>query len=266
MKRYKKPFDRYEYYLKAVQSPEVDVVFMQKAFRELRGKHKPKVFREDFCGTFAISCEWAKKSKDHRSIGIDLDPEPIAYGTKHYLSQLTADQKKRVTIKRASVLTAGGTKADIVAAFNFSFYIFKTRKMLLNYFKQARRNLTPKGLFMVDCFGGKDCQEANVEKTRRGHFTYFWDQTNFDPIRNEAVFHIHFKRKGERLRERVFTYDWRIWTIAEIRELMLEAGFKHTHVYWEGYTKSGDGNGIFKRTETGDEESDGWVAYVVGEN
>ena len=53
---------------------------------------------------------------------------------------------------------------------------------------------------------------------------------------------------------------------AEIRELMLEAGFKHTHVYWEGYTKSGDGNGIFKRTETGDEESDGWVAYVVGEN
>jgi hypothetical protein len=260
-----KPFDRYDYYTKAVQSPEVDVEFMQKAYRELRGR-KPKVFREDFCGTFALCCEWARKNKEHRSIGIDLDPEPIAYGTKNYLSQLKPEQRKRVSIKRASVLTASGPKADIVAAFNFSFYIFKTRKMLLKYFKQARKNLKKGGLFMVDCFGGKDCQEANVEKTRIGHFTYYWDQMNFDALRNEAVFHIHFKRKGERLRSKVFTYDWRIWSIIEIRELMMEAGFKKTHVYWEGFDKKGEGNGIFTRTEEGDEESDGWVAYGVGEN
>jgi hypothetical protein len=45
---------------------------------------------------------------------------------------------------------------------------------------------------------------------------------------------------------------------------MLEAGFRRTHVYWEGTTRTGDGNGDFKRAENG-EECDAWVVYIVGE-
>ena len=46
---------------------------------------------------------------------------------------------------------------------------------------------------------------------------------------------------------------------------MLEAGFSRTHVYWEGTTRAGDGDGKFKRVEKSAEECEGWVAYVAGE-
>lgn len=258
-----KEFDKYEYYRNAVQSPEVDCQFIAKAYKELRGK--PAVsLREDFCGTFDICCTWVRRNKANRAIGIDLDSEPLAYGREHYFSKLRKDQQARVKIYQDSVLTAQVAKVDVVLAMNFSFYLFKTRLLLRQYFTRARKGLKPNGIFIVDCFGGKDAQEANVESSNFGSFEYFWDQTNFDPVTNEALFHIHFKRKGEKKREKVFTYDWRMWTIPEIREMMIEAGFRRTHVYWEGTTKRGDGDGNFKRVTKG-EECDGWIAYVVGE-
>src|SRR3989338_4388752 len=78
-------FDKYELYRKAVQSAETDVVFLRDTFKELKGK-APRVFREDFCGTFALSTEWIKLNPRHEAIGVDLDPEPMAYGRAHYLS------------------------------------------------------------------------------------------------------------------------------------------------------------------------------------
>lgn len=256
-------FDRYWYYNRAVQSPEIDCQFIAKAFRELR-KRPAHTLREDFCGTFAICCAWVRRHKLNRALGLDLDPEPIAYGREHYLPELRPDQRSRVRIREASVLTAETEKVDVVLAMNFSYYLFKSRLLLRQYFSRARKALKRDGLFIVDCFGGKDAQEANVEFTKIGNFKYFWDQTSFDPIKNEALFHIHFKRDGEARREKVFTYDWRMWTIPEIREAMAEAGFKRSHVYWEGTTRAGNGDGKFKRRTVG-EECDGWIAYVVGE-
>jgi hypothetical protein len=260
----KAPFDKYSYYNRAVQSPDVDCEFISDCYKEIRGV-RPQVLREDFCGAFAVCCEWVRRHKNNRAIGIDLDPEPIHYGQTHYLSQLKAEQKGRVEIVQGSVLTSRVEKADVVLALNFSYYLFKSRLMLRRYFTMARKGLKSKGLFIIDCFGGKDAQEANEESNKFKDFTYYWDQTNFDPVSNEALFHIHFKLKGEKKRrEKVFSYDWRMWTIPEIREVMMEAGFKRTHVYWEGTTRRGDGDGNFKRVEKG-EECDGWVAYVVGE-
>lgn len=264
-KKAQKPaFDKYVYYNRAVQSPDVDCEFVYDCYKELRGT-RPYILREDFCGGFAVCCEWVKRHKKNRAIGIDLDPEPIEYGKTHYLPKLKLEQQWRVEIEQGSVLTANTSKADIVLALNFSYYLFKSRLMLRQYFTKARKALKKDGLFIIDCFGGKDAQEANEESNKFKDFTYFWDQVHFDPMSNEALFHIHFKLKGEKKRrERVFTYDWRMWTIPELREVMMEAGFKRTHVYWEGTTKSGEGDGDFKRVDRG-EECDGWIAYVVGE-
>ena len=55
-----------------------------------------------------------------------------------------------------------------------------------------------------------------------------------------------------------------MWSIPELREMMLEVGFRKTYVYWEGTTRSGEGNGNFTRAEIG-EECQAWIAYVVGE-
>lgn len=246
-----------------MQSPEVDCKFISDVYHEARGK-RPHDMREDFCGTFQLCCEWVRRSKENRAVGIDLDPEPLNYGRLHNVSQLKAHQAQRLEIHKGSVLTARVRPVDVVVAMNFSYYIFKSRLMLKRYFKRAFQGLRHDGVFVLDCFGGTDCQEPNEESTRLKGMMYYWEQENYDPVSGEAMFHIHFQRKGEKIREKVFSYDWRMWTIPEIRETLLEVGFRKTHVYWEGTTRSGEGDGKFKRVEKG-EECDGWVAYVVAE-
>lgn len=256
-------FDKYAFYQKAVQSADGDVIFLRNAYKELRGKD-PKVMREDFCGTFALSCEWVKLNPKFEAFGVDLDPEPLEYGRHHYLPKLKPEQQKRVHLLEGNVLHWSLPTADIAIAMNFSYFLFLTRESMKKYFANVHKSLKKDGIFMVDCFGGKQCQDQIEEVTRHGTFKYFWDQTGFDPVTNRALFHIHFQPKGQKKVEQVFTYDWRMWTIPEIREIMHEVGFKKTHVYWEGTTKSGEGDGVFTRTEKG-EACDSWIAYISGE-
>ncbi len=260
-------FDRYEFYRRAVQSPEVDVRFLRDTYREITTR-EPVSLREDFCGTFAISCEWAKLSPKYRSFGVDIDNEPILYGLSHNLVKLPKSVRDRVKVQQDNVLNPGLPKVDIVSAMNFSHYIFKDRSMMKSYFHNAHATLNVGGLFIVDCFGGPACQKESREETDHKGFTYIWEQVSYDPLTNEAVFHIHFKVKeaGGRTRRHnhAFSYDWRMWSIPELREMMMETGFRKTHVYWEGTTRNGEGDGIFTRVESG-EECEAWVAYVVGE-
>lgn len=256
-------FDKYTLYRKAVQSAESDVVFLKETYLELRG-HQPQIFREDFCGTFALSCEWVKLNSKFESIGVDLDPEPIEYGKSHYLTKLNESQQKRVQLVEGNVLTSKLPAADIVAAMNFSYFIFKQRETLKQYFSNVFQSLKKDGIFIIDLFGGSLCHDENEEKTIHKGFTYYWHQTGFDPVTNHALFHIHFRVKGKKRIERVFTYDWRMWTIPELREILQEAGFKKTHVYWEGTTKDGRGDGNFSRTEKG-EACQSWIAYIASE-
>lgn len=256
-------FDKYFYYRNSVQAPDNDVQFLRDTYRELKGKD-PITLREDFCGTFSICCEWAKLGPKYKAVGIDLDSEPILYGLTHYLPKLAPAQRDRVKVLQENVLNPGLPKADLIAAFNFSHYIFKERSMMKSYFHNAYATLNTGGLLVCDSFGGSRCHAANEEETVHKEFSYFWDQSSFDPVSNHALFHIHFKPKGQKKIEKVFTYDWRMWTIPELREMMRETGFRKTHVYWEGTTKSGDGNGVFTRSEVG-EDCEAWIAYVVGE-
>ncbi|MFP5520322.1 MAG: class I SAM-dependent methyltransferase [Bdellovibrionia bacterium] len=255
-------FDKYELYRKAVQSAEQDVVFIRNTFKDLKGR-EPKTMREDFCGTFALSTEWVKLDAKHQAIGVDLDPEPMAYGREHYLSKLKPEQAKRIQLIEGNVLDSHLPKADIVLAMNFSYFCFKKREMMKSYFANVFKTLNKDGMFLIDIFGGSQCYDAIEDVIKHDGFTYFWDQTNFDPVTNEALFHIHFKVKGQKI-ERVFTYDWRLWNISELREILEEVGFKKTHVYWEGTAKDGSGDGNFHRTEQG-ESCLSWIAYIVAE-
>lgn len=261
------PFDKYDYYRRSVQSPEVDVLFLRDTYRELKGT-EPRDLREDFCGTFAISCEWAKLSPKYRAFGVDLDNEPILYGLSHNLANLPKPTRDRVRIQQDNVLNPGLPKADIVAAMNFSHYIFKDRAVMKSYFHNTHSTLNVGGLFIVDSFGGPACQKPSREETDHKGFSYIWEQVSFDPVTSEALFQIHFKvKEGQgkvRRHNNQFTYDWRMWSILELREMMMETGFRKTHVFWEGTSRNGDGNGIFTRVENG-EECEAWVAYVVGE-
>lgn len=255
-------FDKYDYYLSSVQSPEADAEFLERTYRELSGK-APKVMREDFCGTFALCAEWVKRKDSFHAVGVDLDPEPLEYGSLRHLSKLTEKQRKRLSIVKGNVLSSKLPAADIVCALNFSYFCFKDRATLKRYFTAAAKSLNPGGIFLVDCFGGPECMQPNEQETEYDDYSYYWDQDGWNPITQEAMFYIHFKRKGERKREKVFTYDWRMWTIPELKDLMAEAGLKDMRVYWEGTDKHGEGNGIFSQSNEG-EVCDAWVAYIVG--
>ena len=263
MSRHLKTFDRYFYYMNSVQSPDSDSDFLLRVYRDLRND-VPQILREDFCGTFAISCEWVKLHKSFRAFGVDLDPEPIAYGLSHYKSKLKPDEQARLNIIQSDVLKPNLPRADIIAVFNFSCYFFKVREQMVTYYRQCLKRLKSGGLLVIDAFGGPLCEEPNIDKIRYRGFTYFWEQASFEPISRNAKFYIHFKRKGERKRSKVFRYDWRMWTLPELREMMGEAGFSKTHVYWECTNRNGSGNGQYRRRETG-EVCGAWVAYVIGE-
>lgn len=255
-------FDKYELYRRAVQSAENDVVFIQDTYKELKRK-SPRTFREDFCGTFALSTEWIKLNPRHEAMGIDLDPEPMAYGRQHYLSKLKPEQQRRMKLLEGNVLDPSLPKADVVVAMNFSYFCFKQRELLKKYFSNVLKTLNKDGIFLVDIFGGSQCYDAIEDTIRHEGFTYYWDQTNFDPVTNEALFHIHFRVGGKKI-EQVFTYDWRLWSIPEIRDIMHEVGFRKTHIYWEGTAKDGSGDGNFTRVDHG-ESCESWIAYIVGE-
>lgn len=256
-------FDKYDLYHRAVQSPETDVVFLKKVYRELRHKSATRL-REDFCGTFSLSCEWVKLHPQHWAVGVDLDLEPLDYGSRVYRPRLTNRQSARLQVLNVNVLSPRLPKVDIVAAMNFSYFIFKSRAAMKAYFKNVFRTLRPQGIFVLDLFGGSLCYEANEEKTKIGNFFYYWDQKGFDPATNFAKFAIHFKIKGQAKIENVFTYDWRMWSIPELREILLEAGFKNVHLYWEGTNRNGGGDGKFKRVTEG-ESCESWIAYLAAE-
>ena len=259
------PFDKYNLYTNSVQSPEADAEFLERVYLELNTSQKPNVMREDFCGTFALCCEWVKLRNDYTACGVDIDVEPINYGKENNLNTISEEQQNRVSIIERDVLQGPQLpNADIVCALNFSYFCFKQRDVLKNYFKRVYESINTNGIFVLDCFGGSKCYEANEEETEYTDlkFSYFWDQDNFDPITNFAQFYIHFKRKNEAKREKVFSYDWRMWSIPELKDILTEVGFKESHVYWEGNDENGDGNGIFSKVEVG-EECESWVSYII---
>lgn len=260
----KPTFDKYFYYKESVQNPSGDIKFFQKVYKDIF-KKSARIFREDFCGTFYIGYHWLKKHKQNKAIVIDNDREPLEYGKKHHLSQLKSAEKSRLQILNTSVSDKNLPKAEIISVSNFSYFIFKERAAMLQYFRNVKKSLLKKGLFILDVFGGPDCEARSEELTEYNDFNYYWDQDSFDPVSNTAQFYIHFKRKGEKKQQKVFSYHWRLWSIPELKDILKDAGFSKIHVYWEQSNKKGEGNGIFKKTKKG-ELCDTWLAYLISES
>ena len=256
--------DKYELYQRSVQSPDCDVSFFTRTFKSYF-KRAPLVLREDFCGTAAVCCEWVDSQKDRRALGVDLDPEPLTWGRNHNLARLDPEAQARVQLVEADVREVRGPKADVIAAQNFSFYLFLTREELLGYFRAAYRNMAREGIIVLDMLGGPECMDDDLEEVRRFRsFKYVWEQARFDPITHACQFHIHFRFPDGSEMRRAFSYDWRLWSIPEVRELLTEAGFRSADVYWEGTdARTGKGNDVYRRRKHA-ESDPAWVAYLVG--
>ena len=120
---------------------------------------------------------------------------------------------------------------------------------------------------IMDMMGGSDCyvedhtDKRTIVKGKKG-FKYYWHQARFDPISHDTHFTISFKfADGSRFKN-AFEYRWRFWSTPEIREMLLEAGFKESHVYWEETDEDGEDTGDFSRVESA-ENAPSWISYIV---
>lgn len=255
--------EKHRLYESSVQNPDADVEFIQEVYKRHFGR-EPRSLREDFGGTGYLACQWVKKHPDNRAHVVDLDPEPIEYGKKTHYAALNSEQKECVTYYLKNVLGPMDFQAEVVVAFNFSYFIFKKRQQLKEYFQKVYNDLPQGGMFCLDLFGGEDAYELSEEATEHDDHTYYWDCDAFNPLTNECLYYIHFETHHDGVKhEKVFTYDWRLWSNAELRDILEEVGFSEVISFWEGEDEDGDGDGNFFETDKA-ENCESWVTYLVG--
>lgn len=254
--------DKHILYEASVQDVEQEAKNLKRFFKKTRGL-KPTSLKEDFCGTALLSHHWVTLGENHTSVGLDIDAEVLRWSHNHHSPLLVGSRAERLRLLNQNVLEQTGIKADITAALNFSYFVFKTRETLIDYFKAAKASLTDKGVFICDAFGGADAFLEGCEETEFDGFTYVWEHAVFKPVTHDLKCHIHFDfPDGSRLKK-AFTYHWRLWTLPELRECLLEAGFLHADVYMEGIDEDTlEGNGVFKKTKRG-LAVEGWLAHIV---
>ncbi len=255
--------DRHELYEESVQCVEEECEFITDTFQKIRGR-VPASLREDFCGTASACCEWVRQSPGHTAIGVDYDSEVLAWGRKNRIERLSEEQQSRIQLIESDVLDVQAKAVDAVGAFNFSYFIFQRREVMLQYFRSVHEALVADGIFFLDAFGGYEAFEEMKEKTKYDNFTYIWEQASYAPVTGEMTCYIHFKFPDGSKMKRAFEYTWRLWTLPELLEMLTEVGFRNPTVYWEGTDEDGEGDGVF--TPDGKGEADaGWIAYLVAE-
>ena len=255
--------DRHVLYQESVQCVEAEIDFVDATFEKLRGR-KATLLREDFCGTANTACEWVDRRPGNCAIGVDLDPEVLNWGAKNNIAKL-GDSAHQVALLEQNVLDAQHEPVDMVLAMNFSYWMFKERAALRRYFRQVRDAMVDDGVFFLDCYGGHDASREMRERTQNDGFTYVWDQASFNPVNSDMTCHIHFHFDDGSKMNKAFTYDWRLWTLPEIKEVLEEAGFNAVTAWWQGWDEEEqDGNGEYEPVEHADADA-AWVCYIVAE-
>ena len=257
--------DKHALYQVSVQSPGVDIEFFEEQFSKYRNR-KPMKMREDFCGTALMSTVWCQSDPGRTALGVDLDGPTLAYGRKHNLGP-AGEAGTRVKLAQADVRETRFAKVDLTLAMNFSYCVFKTREELQGYFAAAHKGLVKDGVLALEVYGGTESMSILEEERPVRGATYIWEQEKFCPIDHRTLCHISWRFKDRSVLKHAFTYDWRLWTLPELHELLLAAGFKEVKFYFERVDGDPDddfltGTGEFvEHTEIDNQEA--WLAYVL---
>ncbi|MBY0311553.1 MAG: class I SAM-dependent methyltransferase [Phycisphaerales bacterium] len=245
-----RPLDKHDLYELSAQSPERDARLIRAILDDGRRTSKPAaVLGEDFCGTAALSEAWCQLNPKGRAIAVDVDPKVLA------AARARGREHDRLELVRGDA-SKQKSAVDAIAVLNFSICEWHTRPQLVRYFKAARARLKAGGMIVCDLYGGSDAYTAGmIDQTLRLpkppmpphplagmvqglRVLYSWEQRSADPLTGRVVNAMHFDaqpvKKGEAKPLVIidaFVYDWRLWSVPELREAMTEAGFKSTAVY-----------------------------------
>jgi SAM-dependent methyltransferase len=257
--------DKNSLYQWSVQDADHDVEWAVEQYEMRRGR-PPLILREDFCGTALVASRWVQDHPERQAIGLDIDAATLDWARQHNLAPL-GKNGDRVDLRECDVRTITEPKADVVQAFNFSYYLLHPLPELFEYFRMVRKSLAPGGIFLLDSYGGLENQKPQKErrtvKSPAGTFGFVWEHEDFNPIDNRARCHIHFEfNKGKRWK-RAFSYDFRLYSLAEIRDALTVAGFTNIQVIWD-FEEDEDADCDY-RPASRVENSPGWIAYVVAD-
>jgi hypothetical protein len=254
------------------------------------------VLREDFCGSAALSRRWAdegvRRGENLRAVAVDIADECVerAVGMAKAENVLA-----RVAIFRGDVLDdthhwkfattpSGGADPrsaidaaapDVIFVGNFSIGYIHERAALVQYLRDSRAALMRGnagfggGIFVCDIYGGIGAYRiGQIHRThpgRRGEIIHYtWSHDAADPVTAMVDNSISFRTEidGEIVEERhrAFVYRWRLWSIAELREAMLEVGFAGVSVHIDANVAPGQvPQGVSSPEELGTD----WIVLMV---
>lgn len=246
-----------------MQSPRHVVSLLRAIYRDTTGT-TPRILHEDFCGTAAVSRRFvedgARAGEHWLALATDLDDTAL-YEAQRLLdvtaSGLSVCKHDCLSGLPAPVRSSDPTPAiapsiahaaDIIWVGNFSIGYAHDRATLMRYLLHCKQRLDAGnagfggGFLACDTYGGKGAFTlGSLERTHTAktgeQIRYLWQHEAADPrtgmVRNSIS--MRLLQDGEVIAEypRVFVYEWRLWSLAELREAMLEAGFTTIDVYKE---------------------------------
>ena len=208
-----------------------------------------KVLHEDFSGTGAVSREWVRTNADARAIATDLATDALRLGESLAAGEgigpgriiwRCADVRPGGENGAANEANATATRADVIFVGNFSIGELHSRAELNDYLRSAKSRLATGGVFVCDTYGGAAAFRTGlVHRTHEGRepgerILYTWEQRSVDPftMRVENALHFRIEQDGEIVAQHfdAFVYCWRLWSVAELRDAMAEAGLANTTV------------------------------------
>jgi SAM-dependent methyltransferase len=219
--------NKHSLYQKTVQNPKREVEFFRKTYRMIF-KTIPTIFREDFCGTALLSCEWVKNNVCNIAVGIDIDEFTINWGIENNVYNLSSGSE-RIRLIAQNVLEEfkEKTKFDIICSMNYSHFLLHKRNDLVKYFKNVKRNLE-RGLFICDFFGGYHLFHTHTHKNQSDNYKCRIEQINI--INNQSITSLNFKNR-ENQYETLFKYCFRIYSLIELKEALEDAGFNKFKIF-----------------------------------
>lgn len=252
-------YDKHDLYELCVQSPK-DLVPLLRAIHG----GDPRVLGEDFAGTAAVSHLWVER-EGCSAVAVDYDEEALGRRGEH----------PRIA-KHLKDVYAVDDPCDLLFVGNFSIGYLHTRAELVAYLGHARDRLAESGgVFVCDTYGGESAY--TIGGVHRAHpmaggklCRYTWEQHAADPTTGMVTNLIHFRveRAGviEFELEDAFVYEWRLWSIPELRDAMADAGFGETQVYAKlADAVDDEGNAYVMPVEDGEEElEESFIVLVAG--
>lgn len=237
--------DQHDCYELCVQSPRHVAPFLHA----LHGG-EPTVLREDFSAAAALSRRWIadglRAGTKRRAVAVDLDPDILARAARENEAAGMSDAIRLIQGDCTQLPVSPADACDIIFVGNFSIGYIHDRAALLRHLRASRDRLAlgnagfGGGILVCDTYSGPSAfKEASITRTHPGRtrelVRYTWEQREADALTAMVTNVLHFQVEidGEVVARfpDAFTYHWRLWSIPELREALLESGFTSTEVH-----------------------------------